>query len=87
MGFAPAMLVMGFFIVELLAYTWCRVQYTRVGYEISRAMKEQEHLTVVQKKLHVELAHLKSPERLAATVADLDMNLKKPSTRQMVMVE
>ena len=81
-----AFLLMGIFLCELLAYTWCRVQCTRVGYEISRVGGEQEQLAMVQKKLQVELARLKSPERLA-DIAKTYMNLKMPSSRQMVIIE
>ena len=81
-----AFILMGIFLCELLAYTWCRVQCTRVGYEISQATREQEQLAVVQKKLQVELARLKSPERLA-NIAETYMNLKMPSSRQIVTIE
>jgi len=85
-GNSLAFLLMGIFLCELLAYTWCRVQCTRVGYEISRVAGEQEQLAVVQQKLQVELARLKSPERLA-NIAETYMNLKMPSSRQRVTIE
>jgi cell division protein FtsL len=85
-GNALALVLMGVFLCELLAYTWCRVQCTGVGYEITRVVREQEQLAVVQKKLQVELARLKSPERLA-DIAKTYMDLKMPSSRQMVIVE
>lgn len=85
-GYILALVLMGIFFCELLAYTWCRVQCTGVGYEISRAAREREQLAEVQKKLQVELATLESPERLAY-FAQKYMDLKKPSSRQMVIVE
>ena len=85
-GSTLVLLLMGIFLCELLAYTWCRVQCTRVGYDISRAVGEQEQLAVVQEKLQVELARLKSPERLA-NIAKKYMDLKMPSSRQMVVIE
>ena len=85
-GNALALVLMGIFLCELLAYTWCRVQCTSVGYEISQAVGEQEQLAVVQKKLQVEMARLKSPERLA-NIAKTYMNLKMPSPRQVVIIE
>jgi cell division protein FtsL len=83
---ALVFILMGIFLSELLAYTWCRVQCTRVMYEISRADEEQERLAVVREKLRVELARLKSPERLA-NIAETYMDLKMPSSRQMVTIE
>ena len=83
---ALPLILMGIFLCEMLIYTWCRVQCTQVGYEISRASGEQEKLTVVQKKLQVELARLKSPERLAK-IAESYLGLKMPSSRQVVIIE
>jgi cell division protein FtsL len=80
------LLLMGIFIGELLVYTWSRVQYTRTGYDISRAVREQQQLMAVQKELQVELARLKSPERLSR-IAETSMGLKMPTSRQMVVVE
>ena len=85
-GNALAFVLMGIFLCELLAYTWCRVQCTGVGYDISRAVKEKEQLAVWQKKLQVELAMLRSPERLAK-FSQTQMDLKKPSSRQIVIIE
>jgi cell division protein FtsL len=79
-------LLMGIFIGELLVYTWSRVQYTQAGYDISRAVREQQRLLAVQEELKVELARLKSPERLAR-IAESSMGLKRPTSRQMVVVE
>jgi hypothetical protein len=31
-------------MAELLVYTWCRVQYVRIGYEITEATKEHQRL-------------------------------------------
>jgi cell division protein FtsL len=85
-GSALVFLAMGIFLCELLAYTWCRVQCTRVGYEISRAAGEQQQLATVREKLQVELARLESPERLA-NMAKTHMGLKMPSSRQMVVIK
>ena len=75
---------MGVFLVQLLVYTWCRVQYTRVGYDISRACNERAHLQDVQKVLQLEMARLKSPERLSALAAR--KGLRMPAAGQVVEV-
>ena len=85
-GIVLGLVLMGFFICELFVYAWCRVQYTSVGYEISRAREEQGRLIAIQKELQVELARLKSPERLAG-ISETSMGLIMPSSRQMVVVE
>ena len=74
------------FIGELLAYTWCRVQYIGAGYDISQAVSEHQQLSTVQKKLQIELARLKSPERLAK-IASRYMGLNMPTSKQMMVIE
>jgi cell division protein FtsL len=81
-----SLVLMGIFLCEMLTYTWCRVQCTQAGYEISRVTGEQKQLTTVQKKLQVELARLKSPERLAK-LAKGYLGLNMPSSRQVVVVK
>jgi len=78
--------LMVFFIGELLMYTWCRVQYTNVGYELSRSSNEYQRLLAIQKKLQIELSRLKSPERLAA-VAGRYKGLKMPTSQQVINIE
>ena len=53
------------FIAELFLYTWCRVNYIDTGYEISKETKKQHELIALQNNLKIELASLKSPERIA----------------------
>lgn len=85
-GIVLGLVLMAIFICELLGYTWCRVQYTGVGYEITRATEEQARLKVVRKALKVELARLKSPERLAG-IAETSIGLNMPTSRQIVVIE
>ena len=51
-------------MAELLVYTWCRVQYVRIGYEITEATKEHQRLAELYRRLKVEEASLRSPERI-----------------------
>ena len=80
------LVLMVLFIGELLFYTWCRVQYTNVGYELSRSSSEHQRLLAIQKKLQIELSRLKSPERLAA-VAGRNNGLKMPTSQQVITIE
>ena len=68
-------------ISELLFFTWCRVQYFRVGYEISEEMNRKEKLLELQSKLKIEFAHLKSPERIAR-IASEKLGLVMPKADQ-----
>ncbi len=76
---------MAMFIAELLIYTWCRVQFVGIGYEISNAAHHlQEHIKL-QNNLKVELASLKSPDRIAK-IAKNQLGLKTPTPAQVIII-
>jgi len=76
---------MAVFIAELLLYTWCRVNYIDVGYEISKETKKQHELIALQNNLKIELASLKSPERIAKIAKD-QLGLKAPTKSQTIVI-
>lgn len=78
-------LLMVFFIAELLFYTWCRVQCTRVGYEITRTNETQRQRLRLQNNLKIELARLKSPARIA-TYARERLGLRMPTPEQTMVL-
>lgn len=80
------MVIMSVFICQMLCYTWCRVQNTRRGYEITRLQSETQQLNLVQKSLQIELARLKSPDRLAR-IAKEKLGLVTPTTQQVIDIE
>ena len=76
---------MAIFIAELLIYTWCRVECVGIGYEISKAAHHfQEHIKL-QNNLKVELASLKSPDRIAK-IAKNRLGLKTPTPAQVIII-
>ena len=76
---------MAIFIAELFLYTWCRVHYIDVGYEISKETKKQHELIALQNNLKIELASLKSPERIAK-IAKYQLGLKAPTKSQTIVI-
>ena len=77
--------IMLVFIAELFAYTWCRVQNVRVGYEIAAETRTYEQQRTIRKNLAIELARLKAPNRIEALGRQL--GLAPPATRQIVVME
>ena len=77
--------LMALFIGELLLYTWSRVQCVRIRYEISEQAKEQKRLMAFQDNLKIELARLKSPQRIAK-IAKTKLGLIIPKPSQMILV-
>ena len=70
--------MMGVLISELFFSTWCRVQYTRKGYEITAATAENRDLHTVQRNLKIELERLKSPKRIEARALALGLMVPTP---------
>jgi cell division protein FtsL len=73
------------FISELFLYTWCRVNCIGVGYDISKETKKQHELIALQNNLKIELASLKSPERIAKIAKD-QLGLKAPTKSQTIII-
>lgn len=78
-------ILMSIFISELFLYAWCRVQCVNIGYEITQAEQNQRDLVALQNKLKVELAHLKSPERIAE-IAKEQLGLTTPEPKQIMVL-
>ena len=78
-------IIMAVFISELLIYTWSRVQCIKTGYEISNENNKNRNLINLQNNLKVELARLKSPERLAK-IAKNQLGLKTPTPEQIIII-
>lgn len=77
--------IMILFIGELFFYTWCRVQYIQMGYDISEGVEEQRSLTSLHQNLKIELARLKSPARIEK-IARQRLGLLAPSEEQIIVV-
>jgi len=71
-------IMMGALITELFFSTWCRVQYTRMGYEITTATKQNRALFASQRNLKIELERLKSPKRIEAEAMALGLMIPRP---------
>ncbi|MBU4289250.1 MAG: cell division protein FtsL [Proteobacteria bacterium] len=78
-------IIMAVFIAELLIYTWSRVQCIKAGYEISNENNKNRNLINLQNNLKVELARLKSPERLSE-IAKNKLGLKTPTSEQIIII-
>ena len=77
----PWMAALVLVIGEMLLVTWCRVQHIKVGYRITQATEERQELIKVQNKLKVEIARLRSPERIAKIARD-QLGLVAPTEEQ-----
>ena len=71
------------FVAELLIYTWCRVQYVQVGYQITKETARQQQLLALRDRLKIEHARLKSPQRIAK-IAREQLGLITPNPDQVI---
>ncbi len=67
------------FIAELLVTTWVRVQCVNVGYEISALNRENQRLTELQENLKLEMARLKSPQRITRIAREMGLTMPAPA--------
>jgi len=70
---------------EALFYAWCRVQCVNAGYGIDQQMRQRQALLKQRNTLNIELARLKSPERIEA-IARTRLGLVMPDSHQRVML-
>jgi len=70
--------VMGVLIGELFFFAWCRVQFTRTGYELTTETKVNRQLHTAQRDLKIELERLKSPKRIEAKALALGLMMPTP---------
>jgi cell division protein FtsL len=77
--------IMLIFMAQLLFYTWSRVQCVQLGYEISKAAEIQRSRTTLQNNLKIELARLKSPDRIA-TIAMNRLGLIIPGPANVITI-
>ncbi len=77
--------LLGLFVIELVFYTWCRVQCTQLGYEMVKDDEIHQKLSALKNSMVVELARLKSPDRISE-IARQQLKLEPPSRDQMVVL-
>lgn len=68
---------------EIFVYTWCKVQVVNTQYAIADLRREAQKLQFEQDNLKIELARLRSPERVAAYARE-NRGLALPTVGQFV---
>lgn len=73
-------------MVVAITYVWSHIQMTRLEYHIAEEMTSKEQLLEEQRKLKLEYATLKSPQRIEA-IAKNSLNLSYPDRDQVIMMK
>ncbi|MGQ9693266.1 MAG: cell division protein FtsL [Thermodesulfobacteriota bacterium] len=80
-----AMIIAFLVITCSLFYVWANQQRVSLGYEISRVSEEAQELIEENKKLRLELAALKSPDRLEKKALQ-ELGFVTPQNGQIIIV-
>ena len=79
------LVVMAVFIAELLFSAWCREQSRKIDSDIIKQTQKARRLSARQGKLKIELARLKSPQRIAKIARDR-LGLITPAPEQTIVL-
>jgi len=73
------------FMGSSIGYVWSNFERTRIGYNLSELKQKELELREMNRRLRLELAFLKSPQRLE-TVAREELGLREPSPEDLVIL-
>ena len=73
-------------ITGSLFYVWSRVMVINLGYDLSEAMEVHWKLVGENKKLHIEIATLKSLARIER-IAQEELDMEHPPPGQIILMK
>jgi cell division protein FtsL len=79
-------LLLTFFVPGVLVFIWLHVQTMNLSYDIARAQKQKRELTEINKKLRIQLANMKSPQRIEE-IALTQLGLRLPEKGQIEILK
>jgi len=68
-----------------IGYVWSNFERTQIGYDLSQLKKEELKLMEINRKLRLEIATLKAPQRLQA-IAEKKLGLRQPTSEQIIVL-
>jgi cell division protein FtsL len=78
-------MMLAFFLLVGMSHVWVNSKRTQMGYSLSQIKKETEQIREYNRKLKLEIASLKSPERLE-NKARKEFGLRYPLPQQIVFL-
>ncbi|MDD5711296.1 MAG: cell division protein FtsL [Smithellaceae bacterium] len=70
----------------LLIYVWCHIHMTELEYQLATEISTKEQLLEQQRRLRVEYATLKSPQRIEAIARDR-LQMTFPQGDQIIVLK
>lgn len=83
-GFACGVVI--FLVLGSLLYAWSSLKIIHIGYEMADTLKERKNLMETNERLKIELATLKSPDRIEA-LAVQKLGMRIPKSREFVIIK
>jgi cell division protein FtsL len=81
-GLKVAIVLGGFLMAGIIFYIWIQVQVVNLSYDLSRAQKQRKELVEINKKLRIQQANLKAPDRIEQ-IALNQLGLRPPQRGQV----
>ena len=73
-------------ILGSLLYAWSSLKIIHIGYEMADALKVRKNLMETNERLKIELATLKSPDRIEA-LAVQKLGMRTPKSREFAIIK
>jgi cell division protein FtsL len=85
-GYSTWIFIASVLMAVALLYVWSHIHMTELEYQIARELNSREQISEEQTKLKVELATLKSPQRIE-TIARDKMKMTYPEREQVIVLK
>ena len=85
-GYSTWIFIASILMAVALLYVWSHIHMTELEYQIARELSSREQITEEQTKLKVELATLRSPQRIE-TIAREKLQMTYPERKQVIVLK
>ena len=85
-GYSTWIFIASILMAVALLYVWSHIHMTELEYQVARELSSRERMTEEQSKLKVELATLKSPQRIE-TIAKEKLQMVYPEREQVILLK
>jgi cell division protein FtsL len=86
LGYSTWIFITTLLMAVALLYVWCHIHMTELEYQIAQELSSQAQLAEDQAKLKLELATLKSPQRIE-TIAREKLQMTYPGREQVILLK
>ena len=85
-GYSTWIFIASILMVVALLYVWSHIHMTELEYQVAQELNSREQLAEEQAKLKLELATLKSPQRIE-TIAREKLQMTYPGREQVILLK